>query len=425
MTTDLAYQNSAIQSSQPQNRVGSVSSPSDDYTPTHSPAAVQNRSPLKPSANTNTHQTTNSEDAGLFWTESHRLIDNGHFPYDNGVGSPVILDENTFDLLSRPLDGHTMPQNSAATDIQHRSPLKTSATTNPFQTTSSDDVNLFWTEGQRLIDNGHFSCDDGVGSRVILDNNAFEDSYGPLFSSSSVLQPLRFQSTSSNNGQLLSDAELLSEAPPRADQSHRPASAQNFPAPGRTSHSQNTSTYSTEQRLRCMNGENERGDSSEQKMPYAEKLHTIYPSICSHPDSLPTTNAFLRYIDFYFKYCSPQLPFLRQLSFDLWTQLPALTLSVASIGAIYTAEHETAFSLHCLSKRLLKQFEEDTAFSKSKTPLEYVQAEFLNMMFAAWSGDARGVKYASSLQSSVVAVSSLHHVHGTAARIFMKYLSID
>jgi hypothetical protein len=425
MTTDPAYQNSAIQSSQPQNRVGSVSSPSDKCTPIHSPGTVQNRSPLKPSANTNTHQTTNSEDVGLFWTESHRLIDNGDFPYDNGVGSPSILDENNFDLLSRPPDGHAMPRNSAATDIQHRSPLKTSATTNTFQPTSSDNVDIFWTEEQRLIDNGHFSFDDGVGSRVILDNNAFGDSYSPLFSPSSVLQSFRFQSASSNNGQLLSDAELLSEAPARADQSHRPASAQSFPALGETSNSQNTSTSSAEQRLRYMNGENERSDSSEQKMPYAEKLHTIYPSICSHPDSLPTTNAFLRYIDFYFKYCMPQLPFLHQLSFDLWTQLPALTLSVASIGAIYAAEHETAFSLHCLSKRILKQFEEETAFSKSKTPLEYVQAEFLNMMFAAWSGDARGVKYASNLQSSVVAVSSIYHIYGIVARLFVKTLDID
>lgn len=317
----------------------------------------------------------------------------------------------------QPCDDNSMSNDTVVVASQQHPHVRSTAHLNNHQTTSFDDVDTSWTEGHQDISDNHFSYDaNAINSAVVngalFDGSGFQDSYSPIYShSADFLSTLIFQPTNDKSVSLQPNAMLFPSASPRTNQNLYRSSTHAITASGEGDRSQNALPIGKQDPSWMQRGNNG-VHSSGKGMLYAEKLQTLYPLICPDIDALPTTNAFLRYTDFYFKYYSPHLPFLRKPSFDLWSVFPGLAFSVASIGAIYAAEHETAFDLHCISKRLLKQFEEETAFSKSKPPLGSVQAQLLNMMFAAWSGDARGAKYASSLQSSVVAVSSLGPMYG-------------
>ncbi len=111
-------------------------------------------------------------------------------------------------------------------------------------------------------------------------------------------------------------------------------------------------------------------------------------------------------LESYFKLFHHHLPFLHLESFDASTVSPALLLSVLSIGALYSFDQEKAFMFHIGSKMLVTQFlQNKESFSSRKCPLWTMQGTLLNMIFASWSGDPKGLEWAGSIKSLVANVS--------------------
>ena len=115
---------------------------------------------------------------------------------------------------------------------------------------------------------------------------------------------------------------------------------------------------------------------------------------------LPNTAVLNRYLSTYFNLFHHHLPFLHPSSFDP-TEAPApLLLAILSIGALYTFEQEQAYMLHIGSKVLVNQFlQQRENFSSRQCPLWTMQATLLNMIFASWSGDPKGLEWACSIKS--------------------------
>lgn len=269
---------------------------------------------------------------------------------------------------------------------------------------------MSWTEEHHRIGETHFPSDVDVANFMVLDTTLFDPNFQAAYNSISIqprdLANPSLSPTANEMGVCHSlDALLFPSASPRVGAHVSQALLQGIGTLPEGAHSQRTSAATNNQITTRTPVEERRLTDLDPQMSYAKKLHSLYPSFFKDADSLPTNNAFIRYVDLYFQYYSPHLPFLQQVAFDIWVVDPALAVAVASTGALYAADHETAFNLHCISKRLLKHFEEETAYSESKTPLELIQARLLNMIFAAWSGDARGFKYANILQGSVAGVS--------------------
>ena len=64
--------------------------------------------------------------------------------------------------------------------------------------------------------------------------------------------------------------------------------------------------------------------------------------------------------------------------------------------------------LHIGSKVLVSQFLQNKEnFSSRKCPLWTMQSTLLNMIFASWSGDAKGLEWACSIKSLLANVSTL------------------
>lgn len=115
---------------------------------------------------------------------------------------------------------------------------------------------------------------------------------------------------------------------------------------------------------------------------------------------LPQINVLNRYLSTYFNFFHHHLPFLHPASFNPATVPAALLLSVLSIGALYTFEQDQAYMLHIGSKVLVTQFlQKKENFSSRKCPLWMMQASLLNMSFASWSGDPKGLEWACSIKS--------------------------
>lgn len=124
----------------------------------------------------------------------------------------------------------------------------------------------------------------------------------------------------------------------------------------------------------------------------------------SLPDSfqLPEVAILNRYISAFFTYFYPHMPFLHLPTFDLSQVCAPLLLSVISIGALYTFEQDHSYMLHIGSKILVNKYLTEVAdFSSRKSPLWAMQATLLNMMFASWSGDIRGLEWCCSIKSLV------------------------
>jgi hypothetical protein len=86
---------------------------------------------------------------------------------------------------------------------------------------------------------------------------------------------------------------------------------------------------------------------------------------------------------------------------------PALLLAVLSIGALYSFEHAQAYMFHIGSKMLVSQFLQNKEnFSSRKCPLWTMQSSLLNMIFASWSGDPKGLEWACSIKGLLSNVSS-------------------
>ena len=110
-------------------------------------------------------------------------------------------------------------------------------------------------------------------------------------------------------------------------------------------------------------------------------------------------------LESYFKLFHPHLPFLHPESFDPADIPSALLLSVLSIGALYTLNHERAYLFHVGSKNLVNQvLQGDPEFSSRTCPLWTMQSTLLNMIFASWSGDPKGLEWTCSIKSLVAQV---------------------
>ncbi|KAE9976109.1 hypothetical protein BLS_002251 [Venturia inaequalis] len=115
---------------------------------------------------------------------------------------------------------------------------------------------------------------------------------------------------------------------------------------------------------------------------------------------LPSTSVLNRYLSTYFNLFHHHLPFLHPSSFDPTEVSPPLLLAVLSIGALYTFEQEQAYMLHIGSKVLVNQFlQNKDNFSSRKCPLWTMQSTLINMFFASWSGDPKGLEWACSIKS--------------------------
>ncbi|KAK4155887.1 hypothetical protein C8A00DRAFT_31227 [Chaetomidium leptoderma] len=113
--------------------------------------------------------------------------------------------------------------------------------------------------------------------------------------------------------------------------------------------------------------------------------------------SLPSLN---RYLATYFGLFHHHLPFLHPASFEPARMSPPLLLAVLSIGALYAFDQEQAYMLHIGSKVLVNQFLQNKEnFSSRKCPLWTMQSSLLNMIFASWSGDPKGLEWACSIKS--------------------------
>ncbi|KAH8801577.1 fungal-specific transcription factor domain-containing protein [Xylogone sp. PMI_703] len=120
------------------------------------------------------------------------------------------------------------------------------------------------------------------------------------------------------------------------------------------------------------------------------------------PDSfrLPGLASLNRYLATYFSLFHHHLPFLHPSSFKPTKVSPPLLLAVLSIGALYAFDQDQAYMLHIGSKVLVNQFLQNKEnFSSRKCPLWTMQSSLLNMIFASWSGDPKGLEWACSIKS--------------------------
>ncbi|KAH7418928.1 fungal-specific transcription factor domain-containing protein [Cadophora sp. MPI-SDFR-AT-0126] len=120
------------------------------------------------------------------------------------------------------------------------------------------------------------------------------------------------------------------------------------------------------------------------------------------PDSfrLPSLGSLNRYLQTYFGLFHHHLPFLHPASFKATEASPPLLLAVLSIGALYAFDQDQAYILHIGSKVLVNQFLQNKEnFSSRKCPLWTMQSSLLNMIFASWSGDPKGLEWACSIKS--------------------------
>lgn len=132
--------------------------------------------------------------------------------------------------------------------------------------------------------------------------------------------------------------------------------------------------------------ENIRGSDSERTIPEGFRL--------------PIQSSLNRYLATYFNLFHHHLPFLHPASFEPTKASPALLLAVLSIGSLYAFDQEQAYMLHIGSKVLVNQFlQNKECFSSRKCPLWTMQSSLLNMIFASWSGDPKGLEWACSIKS--------------------------
>lgn len=115
---------------------------------------------------------------------------------------------------------------------------------------------------------------------------------------------------------------------------------------------------------------------------------------------LPNLASLNRYLASYFEMFHHHLPFLHPASFEPISVSPPLLLTVLSIGALYAFDQENSYMLHVGSKILVNQFLQNKEnFSSRKCPLWAMQSSLLNMIFASWSGDPKGLEWACSIKS--------------------------
>lgn len=128
----------------------------------------------------------------------------------------------------------------------------------------------------------------------------------------------------------------------------------------------------------------------------------VHDSERAIPDGfrVPSLACLNRYLSTYFNLFHHHLPFLHPASFKPTEVSPALLLAVVSIGALYAFDQDQAYLMHIGSKVLVNQFLQNKEnFSSRKCPLWTMQSSLLNMIFASWSGDPKGLEWACSIKS--------------------------
>lgn len=107
-------------------------------------------------------------------------------------------------------------------------------------------------------------------------------------------------------------------------------------------------------------------------------------------------------LESYFKYFHHHLPFLHPDSFRPHQVSPPLLCAVLSIGALYSFMQDKAFMYHVGAKALTNLFLQGSEdYSSRKCPLWTMQSTLLNMIFASWSGDPKGLEWTCSIKSLV------------------------
>lgn len=115
---------------------------------------------------------------------------------------------------------------------------------------------------------------------------------------------------------------------------------------------------------------------------------------------VPNLGSLNRYLATYFGLFHHHLPFLHPSSFKVSEVSPSLLMAVLSIGALYAFDQDNAYMLHIGSKVLVSQFLQNKEnFSSRKCPLWTMQSSLLNMIFASWSGDPKGLEWSCSIKS--------------------------
>ena len=121
------------------------------------------------------------------------------------------------------------------------------------------------------------------------------------------------------------------------------------------------------------------------------------------------------YLSTYFNLFHHHLPFLHPESFKPVNVSPPLLLAVLSIGALYAFNQDQAYHLHIASKQLVNDFLQNKEnFSSRKCPLWTMQGTLINMIFASWSGDAKGLEWACSIKSLLANVSIVSHLRSVS-----------
>ncbi|KAL5347693.1 hypothetical protein ACLOAV_007102 [Pseudogymnoascus australis] len=210
------------------------------------------------------------------------------------------------------------------------------------------------------------------------------------FASASTAQPSRLgqmhsHSASACNGLVPALQAMIDSLPPTTSATPRQASPHDSPRPaGQLQAPKAPQVLDEEQRVSIL--DNIRSADSERALVETFRL--------------PNLTSLNRYLSTYFTLFHHHLPFLHPASFRPTKVSPPLLLAVLSIGALYAFDQEQAYMLHIGAKLLVNQFLQNKEnFSSRKCPLWTMQSTLLNMVFASWSGDAKGLEWACSIKS--------------------------
>lgn len=153
-------------------------------------------------------------------------------------------------------------------------------------------------------------------------------------------------------------------------------------------------------------------EAEEQRVKIYENIkHSDTENALLDTFHLPNLNTLNRLLKTYFDLFHPHLPFLHPATFKPAEVAAPLLLAVMSIGALYIFDQDQAYMLHIGSKVLVNQFLQNKEnFSSRKCPLWTMQATLLNMIFASWSGDPKGLEWACSIKSLLANVRPLHRI---------------
>jgi hypothetical protein len=241
----------------------------------------------------------------------------------------------------------------------------------------------------------HSITSSGSGSQ---DSQISFNSVNTLQPHPNQLPPLVGQSTAACNGLVPALQAMINSLPPTAattpgqNSPFEPLTGPQSPAEHRRSPKSmhQASTLQTPQVRsddeRNIILDNIRSNDSERAIPESFRL--------------PNLASLNRYMATYFNLFHHHLPFLHPASFEPTQVSPPLLLAVLSIGALYAFDQDHAYILHIGSKVLVNQFLQNKEnFSSRKCPLWTMQSSLLNMIFASWSGDPKGLEWACSIKS--------------------------